>query len=437
VSDETVADVTAEQGVLGAMILDNMVIADMASLLRAADFYRPHHADLFDLMIDMFGKGIPVDELTVLSRLSETGDITRVGGAPYIASLTQYANPMSATFYARAVADRATVRRIAELGMAAQQLAQQPGDTADKVAMVRQLADDLGEHRETTTGVWVGDVTLAAIDAIDAAGRPDAAAALLRTGYRDLDRLLGGGLRPGQLIVVAARPGVGKSTALLDLHRSISLTQAVPSAMISLEMPTEEIMQRLLSAETGIPLAHIRTGQLRPEQEQQLADRIPHVMDKPLKLVDAPSASLPFIRAEGRRMVVRDGIRMLGVDYLQLMATPPKSENRQQAVADFSRGLKLFARENAVPVVACAQLNRNPEQRRDKTPGLSDLRESGAIEQDADVVILLHDPTGGEPDHPRAGEFDLIVAKHRGGPTGVITVTQQLHRARFADMQIV
>lgn len=433
----TTPDLAAEQGVLGAMLLDNLLIADMSGLLRAGDFYLTRNGELFDLMIDMFGRGLPVDQTTVLSRLIESGAVARLGGAPYLADLTRYANPLSATFYARAVAERATNRRVAELGAHAAALAAQPGDVAAKVAAVRQLADDLGEHREATAGQWLGDLTDAALEAADAAGRADAMSGLLRTGYADLDRLLGGGLRPGHLCVVAARPGIGKSTALLDVHRSVSIAQGVPSAMISLEMPTEEIMQRLLSAETGVPVAAIRTGSLRADEWRRLVDRADEVKDRMFKIVDAPSASLPFVRAEGRRLVKRDGIQMLSVDYLQLMESTPGVENRQQAVAMFSRGLKGLARENYITVVASAQLNRNPEQRRDKTPTLADLRESGQIEQDADVVILLHDPTGGQADHPRAGTYDLIVAKHRGGPTGVVTVANQLHLARLSNIRII
>jgi len=436
VSDEPLADVTAEQGVLGAMLLDNLTIADLSGLLRAADFYRPQHGLLFDLMIDMFGKGLPVDPTTLVTRLIETGDIGRVGGAPYVASLTEMANPLSATWYAQAVADRATNRAVGELGTQATMLAAQPGDVPTKVALIRQLADDLAAHREPVVGEWIGDVTEEAIAAIERAARGDAGL-LLRTGYRDLDRLLGGGIRPGQLVVVAARPGVGKSTALLDIHRSVSIAQAIPSAMISLEMPTPEIMQRLLAAESRIPLHMIRTGDVRDDEADRLLRHVPRIVDKPLKIVDAPAATLAFVRAEGRRMVQRDGIRLLSVDYLQLMTAPPKSESRQQAVAEFSRGLKGFARDSEIGVVASAQLNRNPEQRRDKTPTLADLRESGQIEQDADVVILLHDPTGGEPDHQRAGEFDFIVAKHRGGQTGVITVANQLHLAQFANIGLL
>jgi replicative DNA helicase len=430
------ADVAAEQGVIGSMILDSTVIADMAAMLRPEDFYRPIHGTLFKTIAAMFGDGLPIDRMTLLSRLIESGDVARIGGAPYIHTLTEYANPVSATWYAKSVADKATDRKIGELGMQASALASQPGETGDKVAMIRQLADDLAEHRETVTGTWAGEEVDEALTAIERMARGETGL-IIPTPWADLNRLLGGGFRPGQLVVIAARPGIGKSTALLDIHRCASIRHGIPSAMFSLEMPTPEIMQRLLSAETGVPLAQIRSGDVRNDEFHRMAQRIPAITASRLRLVDAPYASLPFIRAEGRRMASRDGARMLGVDYLQLLATPPGSESRQVAVSDFSRGLKLLARWAELTVIACAQLNRNPEQRRDRRPTLADVRESGAVEQDADIVLLLHDPTGGEPNHERAGEYDMILAKHRGGPTGTVTVTNRMHLAHLADMAIV
>lgn len=432
----TPADLTAEQGVLGAMLLDNTTIADLTGLLRPGDFYRPAHGILFTLITDMFGRGEAVDPITVLSRLLETGDADRVGGAPYLGELTRYTNPLSATFYARAVADRATDRDLAALGAKAAVLAATPGDTAAKVATIRQAADDLGAHREVRPGVWIRDAMVDALDAIEAARSGETQAGVIPTPWADLNRLLGGGFRPGQSVVVGARPGIGKSTFMFDcLRHAASL--AVPVLDVSLEMTESEIMERFLSAETGIPLNLIRTGQLRPEEENRIAARVTDLMAYPLKILDAPGTSMPFIRGEARRGAARDGVRMIGIDYIGLMDTPPGSESRQQAIAAISRAIKIMDMELGLVSITCSQLNRNPEQRRDKRPSLADLRESGSQEQDADIVILLHRPDADDPETARAGEVDFIVAKHRGGPTGTVTVTNRLHVCQFADMAVV
>lgn len=433
---ELMHDVVAEQGVIGSMLINSDVIADMGTLLRPEDFYRPAHGLLFALMVDMFGHGIDVDRMTVLSRLIESGDVTRVGGAPYLAVLTQYANPISATTYAATVADRATDRALGVLGVKATMLSETPGVTADKVAAIQELTDGIAAHREVRRGVTVGDAMLDAVNAIDAARRGDTAAGVIPTPYQDLNRMLGGGFRPGQSVVIGARPGVGKSTVMLDFMREAT-RNAIPAEVISLEMTVPEIMERFLSAETGIAYSLIRTGMLHPDEEQRLADQVPALMERPLRLTDAPGATMSFIRAQARRGVSRDGLRMIGIDYVGLMPSPPGSESRQLAVADFSRTIKRMDMELGIVSITCSQLNRNPETRTDKRPGLGDLRESGAIEQDADIVILIHDPSGGDPAHARAGEYDLIVAKHRGGPTGTVTVVNQMHRARLADMATV
>jgi replicative DNA helicase len=427
-------DIAAEQAVIGSMMLSEAVIADMAAMLRPGDFYRPIHGLIFTTIIDMFGRSEPVDVLTVMSRLMADGELARVGGAPYLSTCTQYAMPASAASYARTVAERATDRAVGELGAQAVALGSTPGDTDRKVAMIRDAADALTAHREVRHGVWVRDAMVEAIDAISDARDGTLAAGIVPTPYRDLNRLLGGGLRPGTSTVVGARPGIGKSTMLLDLLRCAARFE-VGAELISLEMTVPEIMQRYLSAETNIPYALIRTGQLNGDDEDKLARRIPDIRDRPLLITDASSATMGFIRSQVRRGVARDNIRVFGLDYIGLVSLNPKVD-RREGLGEISRGVKLLAKENGVVMITASQLNRNPASRRDKRPDLADLRETGDIEQDADVVILIHDPTDGDPTHARAGEIDFIVAKHRGGPTGTITVANQQHRARFADIMI-
>jgi replicative DNA helicase len=253
------------------------------------------------------------------------------------------------------------------------------------------------------------------------------------TGFQDLDRLTNG-LHPGQMIVIAGRPGSGKSTMGLDVARAAAIKHGQSSVIFSLEMSKTEITMRLLSAEARVALAHMRSGNMTDDDWARLARRMGEVADAPLFIDDSPNLSMMEIRSKARRLKQRHDLKLVVVDYLQLMQGNKRSESRQQEVSEISRALKLLAKELEVPVIAMSQLNRGAEQRTDKKPQLADLRESGAIEQDADVVILLHREEQYEKESPRAGEADFIVAKHRNGPTQTVTVASQLHYSRFVDM---
>ena len=273
-----------------------------------------------------------------------------------------------------------------------------------------------------------------AFDEIEAMGSRSGELYGVPTGFRELDELTNG-LHPSQLIVIAGRPAMGKSTVGLDLLRAASIKAQMTSAMFSLEMGRSEITMRLLSAEAQILLSRLRTGQMTDPDWNRLARRMGEIAQAPLFIDDSPNMSMMEIRAKCRRLKQRHDLKLVVVDYLQLMTSPRKVENRQQEVAEMSRSLKLLAKELEIPVVAISQLNRGAEQRQDKRPQMSDLRESGAIEQDADMVILLHREDAYEKESPRAGEADLIVAKHRNGPTKDVVVSSQLHYSRFVDMQ--
>ena len=275
------------------------------------------------------------------------------------------------------------------------------------------------------------------LDEIEAVGAQGGMMSGVPTGFTDLDRLLNG-LHAGQLIIVAGRPGLGKvdrGDGLRPVRRRSGTTMA--SAIFSLEMSKVEIVMRLLSAEARVPLHVLRSGQLSDDDWTKLARRMGEISEAPLFVDDTPNMNLMEIRAKARRLKQRNDLKLIVVDYLQLMTSPKRTESRQQEVAELSRGLKLLAKEVECPVIAVSQLNRGPEQRTDKRPQLSDLRESGSIEQDADVVILLHRDDYYDKESPRAGEADFIVAKHRNGPTDTMTVAAQLHLSRFVDMAVV
>jgi replicative DNA helicase len=272
-----------------------------------------------------------------------------------------------------------------------------------------------------------------ALDEIEAIGSRGGVLTGVPTGFADLDALTNG-LHPGQMVVIAARPAVGKSTLALDFARAAAIKNNMATVLFSLEMGRNEITMRLLSAEARVPLSTMRTGQMNDDDWARLARRMSEVADAPLFIDDSPNMTMMEIRAKCRRLKQRNDLKFVIIDYLQLMSSPKRVENRQQEVSDLSRSLKLLAKELDVPVVALSQLNRGPEQRTDKKPLLSDLRESGSIEQDSDVVILLHREDLYERESPRAGEADLIVAKHRNGPTMTVTVAFQGHYSRFMDM---
>jgi replicative DNA helicase len=253
------------------------------------------------------------------------------------------------------------------------------------------------------------------------------------TGFIELDKLTNG-LHPGQLVILAARPALGKSTLGLDICRAASIKHGLASVIFSLEMSRNEIVMRLLSAEAQVPLHHMRAGTMGDADWTKLASKMGTVSEAPLFIDDSPNMTLMEIRAKCRRLKQRHDLRLVVVDYLQLMTSGKRVESRQQEVSEFSRSLKLLAKELEVPVIAISQLNRGAEQRTDKRPLLADLRESGSLEQDADVVVLLHREDAYERESPRAGEADFIVAKHRNGPTATVTVAFQGHYSRFVDM---
>ena len=307
------------------------------------------------------------------------------------------------------------------------------GDVDDVVDTAQAEIFAVTERRVSEDYIVLADLLESTLDEIESIGTRGGQMSGVPTGFIDLDELTQG-LHGGQMIVLAARPAIGKSTLGLDLARSASIKHGLTSVIFSLEMSRNEITMRMLSAEARVPLHHMRAGTMGEEEWGRLARRMGEISAAPLFIDDSPNMNMMEIRAKCRRLKQRNELRLVIIDYLQLMSSGKKVESRQQEVSEFSRQLKLLAKELDVPVVAISQLNRGPEQRTDKKPMLSDLRESGSIEQDADMVILLHREDAYDRDHPRQGEADLIVAKHRNGPTKTVTVAFQGHYSRFVDM---
>ena len=430
-------DVAAEQSVLGGMLLSKDAIADVVEALSPTDFYRPAHQAIYDCVLDLYGRGEPADAITVSAELDRRQELLRVGGAPYMHTLiATVPTAANAGYYAEIVAEKALLRRLVEAGTRIVQLGYHgsEGSPIEEVVDRAQAAIyDVTERRTTEDYAALEDLLQPTMDEIDAIASRGGESQGIPTGFADLDAVTNG-LHAGQMIIVAARPGVGKSTLGLDFARSCSIKHGMASVIFSLEMGKTEIVMRMLSAEARIRLGDMRGGRMTDDDWTRLARRMSEISEAPLFVDDSPNLTMMEIRAKARRLKQRNDIQLIVVDYMQLMTSGKRVESRQQEVSEFSRNLKLLAKELEVPVVAISQLNRGPEQRTDKKPQLSDLRESGSLEQDADMVILIHRPDAFERDDPRMGEADLILAKHRAGPQATVTVAHQLHYSRFVDM---
>lgn len=428
-------DDVAEQSVLGGMLLSKDAIADVVESLRASDFYKPAHETIYEAILSLYGHGSPADAITVADELKKRGELTRVGGASYIHTLiASVPTAANAQYYAEIVKEHAIMRRLIEAGTKIAQLGyanETAVDTLVDQAQAEIYAVTDGNAKEDY--VSFSEALEATMREIDAnSNRPDGVYGV-PTDFIELDELTGG-LHGGQMIVIAARPGVGKSTLALDIARSAAIHHHMATVFFSLEMSRTELAMRVLSAEGKISMGRLKKGDLDTEGWTNLATLQGRIDSAPLFIDDSPNMTLMEIRAKCRRLKQRNDLKLVVLDYLQLMSSGKKVESRQQEVSEFSRSLKLLAKELDVPVIALSQLNRGSEQRTDKRPMVSDLRESGSIEQDADMVILLHREDMYNPESDRVGEADMIIAKHRGGPTRTIPLAFSGKYSRFNNM---
>ncbi|MCL1838206.1 MAG: replicative DNA helicase [Propionibacteriaceae bacterium] len=426
-------DLSAEQSVLGAMLTSKDVIGEVVEVLRGADFYRPAHEFVFDAIVDLYGRGEPADAITVADELTKRGVLGKVGGHIYLHDLfASVAIAGNAFYYANIVREKALLRRLIEASIKISQLSYAAhGDVDEIVNEAQQAVFSVAEGKIAEDYEPLSKLLGPTVDEIEALYKYGTMAGV-PTGFRELDELTNG-LHPGQLIIVAARPAVGKSTLGLDLARAAAIQHSQATVFFSLEMTKSEIVMRLISAQAQVKLHNIRRGRLEDGDWNKIANHTSAVSSAPLFIDDSPNMNIMEIRSKARRLKRRNDLKLIIVDYLQLMSSGRRVENRQVEVAEFSRQLKLLAKELEVPVVAISQLNRDVEKRVDKKPLLSDLRESGALEQDADVVILLHREKDSESTHEDAGMAKLIIAKHRNGQTKNLDLVFQGHFSRFAE----
>jgi replicative DNA helicase len=425
----------AEQSTLGGMLLSQEAVAEVFEMVSGSDFYAPKHELIFNAILSLFGKGEPTDVIAVSDELNKQGNLVKAGGADYLHSLTSYVpTAANASYYAQIVAEKSILRRLIEAGTRiAQSGYESQGEVTDLVNQAQAEVYKVVSQTSKEDYVGLSDSIEAAIHEIETAQKRGGELTGIPTGFTDLDALTHG-LHPGQLVIVAARPAVGKSTFALDIARAAAIKHNKATIFFSLEMGRAEIAMRMLAAESSIYLQSMRKGNLSEADWTRLAAIRGKINDAPLYIDDSPNMSLVEIRAKCRRLAQQVDLKMVVIDYIQLMSSGKKVESRQQEVSEFSRALKLLAKELGIPVVALSQLNRQTEQSKDKRPEISHLRESGSLEQDADVVVLLHREGIYEKDHPRAGEADLILAKQRNGPTGTVVVAFHGQYSRFVNM---
>jgi replicative DNA helicase len=428
-------DQAAEMSTLGGMLLSSDAIADVLELVKAEDFYFPKHEIIFNAINTVFSRQEPTDVIMITDQLTRDGNLNKIGGASYLHTLeSSVPTAANATYYASIVADKAILRKLVQSGTRITQLGYAAeGDPSELVNDAQVEIFAIGRSAGAQDAMVLRDAVEIAVKEMDDQAKSAKEGLDIPTGFRELDDVTNG-LHPGQLILIAARPGLGKSTLALDFARSAALRSHVPTVFFSLEMSATEISQRLMSAETSVPLSAIRKSKdLQSEGWKRINTLQPKLDDIPLYIDDSPNLTLSEIRAKCRRLKSQYGIKLVIIDYLQLMTSGKKVENRQQEVSEFSRSLKLLAKELEVPIVALSQLNRGPESSPDKKPQLSHLRESGSLEQDADIVLLLHRERFAEQGENR-NDAEIHIAKHRNGEMRVLQVLFEGHYSRFSDL---
>ncbi|MGV8847700.1 replicative DNA helicase [Tessaracoccus sp.] len=429
-------DEGAERGILAAILATPDVLGDLAAILTVDSFYSPAHKIIFQTLLDIGERGDTFDTVSLASALEVTGEMRAVGGHEYLNGLNSVpVPPGTALLHAKTVNERAIARRLIEHHTRGIERARTGSGLNGTQALgdAQASLDSIVDTRISNSVVQLAAALNDTMDGMEARGAAGSKVTGIRTGFTDLDDMTSG-LHPGQLIIVAGRPGSGKSTLGVDFALNASVQHNSPTLLCSLEMSTDEITMKILSSLTQIPLKRIRNGDLNEADWRRIGDKSTELYKSPLFLDDSPNNTISSIRTKARRLQQRQGLSLLIIDYAQLMSADGKHASREQEVSSISRGTKLLAKELGVPVVLMAQLNRQAESRTDKKPQVSDLRESGSLEQDADMVILVHREEMYDTASTRVGEADLIIGKQRNGPQGIVTLASQLHISRFANM---
>jgi len=426
----------AEESVLGAMMLSPGAIGAVSEVLDAGDFYRESHAKIYRASLSLYARGEPVDAITLVDELEERGDLEGAGGRERIHELAALVPATAnAGHYAKIVREMATLRGLIRVGAEVARLGwERPGEAAELVDQAEQVIFELSQARVSSEFSHIESLLKESFERITALYEAGDDITGVPSGYRDIDRLTGG-FQPGNLIIVAARPSMGKSALALGMAAMLGVRAQIPVALFTLEMSKSEVTQRLMCSEAKVESNRLRTGKLAVDDWPRLTAACDKLAKAPIYVDDTGSITMMEIRAKARRLKTQEPtLGLIIVDYLQLMTTGASVENRVQEVSQISRQLKVLARDLDVPVLAMSQLSRAVEQRHDKRPILSDLRESGAIEQDADLVFFIYRDEYYNEESDQQGLAEVICAKHRNGPTGAVKLSFLKRYAKFADL---
>ncbi len=413
----------AEQSVLGAMLIDKEAVSAVANMLRPEDFYADKHSKLYETIVALSNRGEPVDLITTQNELRKSGHLEEVGGLNYLTSLINTV-PTTANVqqYALIVEQKATLRRLQNAARRVVENCYGPEDYESTLMEAEQSIFAVTQKRSVRGYIHIRDALVTAYGHLEFLYSSKGKTTGVPSGFRDLDQMTSG-FQASDMIIVAARPSVGKTAFTLNVARNAAILGGKRVLFFSLEMGAEQLAMRLLASEAAVDGHRLRTGQLQDQDWHRLGSALSTLSESSIYIDDTPNVPLPELRAKARRVSQEHGLDLIIIDYLQLMSMPSRSgqnSNRQQEISEISRSLKHLARELKVPVIALSQLSRSVEQRQDKRPLLSDLRESGAIEQDADIVAFLYRDDYYDPESEKKNMVEVIVAKHRNGPIGSI-----------------
>ncbi len=427
----------AEESVLGAMLLSPVAVGTVSEILDASDFYRESHAKVYRAALALWAKGEPVDAITLADELDERAELEGAGGQARVAELAALVPAASnVEHYARIVKEMSTLRSLIRAGQEIVRLGQErEGEVSDLVDRAEQIVFELGQQKVTSDFAHIEVLLKDSFERITHLYEAGVDITGVPTGYKELD-LLTSGFQPGNLVILAARPSMGKSGLGLCMAANLGVRHQIPVALFTLEMSKAEVTQRMMCSEAKVESQRLRTGRLAPDDWPRLTAACDRLMKAPIWVDDTGSTSIMELRSKARRLKSREpSLGLIIVDYLQLMASDRNVESRVQEVSQISRALKVLARELEIPILAMSQLSRAVEQRHDKRPILSDLRDSGSIEQDADLVMFIYRDEyymGEESD--QQGIAEVILAKHRNGPTGAVKLSWLRRYAKFADL---
>ncbi len=428
--------IEAEQSVLGCMLLDKEVIPGIIEVLKPEDFYREDHREIYEAIIDLFQRAEPIDLITVSEQLRNRGTLDSVGGLEYLTNIaTSVPTTANAKYYAGIVEEKALLRKLIKVSS---DIVNMGYEASEEVSVLLDKAEknifDIIQRKSTRGFSHIKDVLVDTFNRLEELYNNKGYVTGIPTGFTDLDYKTAG-LQNSDLILVAARPAMGKTSFALNIAQYVAIHKNIPVAIFSLEMSKEQLVSRILCSEVMIDSHKMKIGKLEDDDWQKMARALGPLSEAPIYIDDTPGLSVMDIRAKCRRLKLEKGLGLVVIDYLQLMQGRGRAENRQQEISEISRSLKILAKEINVPIITLSQLSRAPESRSDHRPMLSDLRESGAIEQDADIVMFLYRDDYYNPDTDKKNIAEVIIAKHRNGSTGTVELRWFGEYTKFVNLK--